>query len=94
MRRILLCVIMSLYFTAAPAQIVINEFSAANSTLIADPDNDDYADWIELYNTGTSAVNLKDFFITDDLKIPGKWKIGLDTIIPAGALPHHMGRWP
>lgn len=90
LRWILLIVILQFYGLASTGQIVINEFSAANSTLIADPDQQDYADWIELYNSGTSDLNLKDFFITDDLKLPGKWKIDLDTIIPAG---EHLIIW-
>jgi hypothetical protein len=38
-------------------QIVINEISSAQNTGYADEDGD-YPDWIELYNKGTSTVNL------------------------------------
>lgn len=65
-------------------QIVINEFSAANATILADPDYNDYADWIELYNPGTADLNLNGYYITDDLDTPAKWRIDTDTLIPAG----------
>ena len=70
---------------AVSGQIVINEFSAANATIVADPDYHDYSDWIELYNAGSEDQNLKDFYITDNLGDPVKWQIEFDTIIPAGA---------
>ena len=44
-------------FSGLKAQVVINEYSAAN----LDRDLDDYGkheDWIELYNAGASPVNL------------------------------------
>ena len=82
--------VLSFFWLAASGQIVINEFSAANSTIMADPDYNDYSDWIELYNAGISDQNLKGFHITDDLGTPDKWKIELDTIIPAGG---HLVIW-
>lgn len=43
-----------------PAQVVINEVSSTNHAVIADEDGK-YEDWIELYNPGTTLVNLKDY---------------------------------
>ncbi len=63
---------------------MINEFSAANSSIIADPDYNDYSDWIELYNAGTLDLNLKEYYITDELKTPDKWQIKDDAFIKAG----------
>ena len=63
--------------------IFINEFMASNSTTITDPDFNAYADWIEIYNSGSTAVNLKNYYITDDLSYPQKFKIQSDLIIDA-----------
>jgi hypothetical protein len=52
--------------------LFINEFMASNSATITDPDFNNYADWIEIYNSGSTFVNLKDYYITDDLSQPQK----------------------
>jgi hypothetical protein len=64
--------------------LFINEFMASNSSTIADPDFNNFADWIEIYNAEVFAVNIKDYFITDDLNNPQKYKIPTDLIIAAG----------
>lgn len=43
-----------------PAQVVINEVSSTNHNVLADEDGK-FEDWIELYNTGSATVNLKDY---------------------------------
>jgi len=53
-------------------EIVINEFMSSNETTLQDADGD-YSDWIELYNRGEFAINLKDFMISDDTLEPAKW---------------------
>jgi hypothetical protein len=53
----LLAFIFLCFSTLLFGQIVINEISSAQNTGYADEDGD-YPDWIELYNKGTSAVNL------------------------------------
>ncbi len=56
-----------------PAQtLVINEMMASNATTITDEDGD-YEDWIELFNGGTTAVNLQGFMISDQPSNPGRW---------------------
>lgn len=82
-RSILLLVLFVLHLSVS-GQVIINEFSAANSTLVSDPDYNDFADWIELYNSAGTDLNLKGYFLSDELDVPGKWKIEKDTIIPAG----------
>jgi hypothetical protein len=57
------------------AQIYINEFCASNSAGLKDPDYNNDADWIEIYNNGNTAVNLAGFYLTDNLSKPTKWKI-------------------
>ncbi len=68
------------------SQVVINEFSAANY----DEDDfqpgfgSDYTDWVELYNTGASAVNLAGYHLSDDITEPTKWTFPAGTSIAAG----------
>jgi gliding motility-associated-like protein len=58
----------------AGAQVIINEFSAANRTVLID----NYGraeDWIELHNLGAAPVNLGGYFMSDKLDNPTKWEI-------------------
>ncbi len=52
--------------------IFINEIMLSNSITLADED-DDYPDWIEIYNAKTSPVNLEGFGLSDDYDDPFKW---------------------
>lgn len=61
--------------------LFINEFMASNSKTILDKDYNSYSDWIELYNPGTTQINLKGYFVTDDLKQPKKFQIKSDLLI-------------
>ena len=62
--------------------IVINEFMASNSTILLDEDGE-YSDWIELYNTGTQAIDLGGWYISDNPGTPTKWQFP-SIIIPSG----------
>ncbi|NNE29098.1 MAG: T9SS type A sorting domain-containing protein [Saprospiraceae bacterium] len=66
----------------SPNPLTINEFMASNSSTIAD-DAGEYDDWIELYNSGSTPVNLSGKFLTDDLSVPNKWPMP-DEQIQAG----------
>ncbi|MBK8554752.1 MAG: CotH kinase family protein [Lewinellaceae bacterium] len=67
-----------------PAQIVINEFMASNALTIKDPDYQDNVDWIELYNSGTTNVDLSGYLLTDNISDSLKWTIPNGTSIGAG----------
>ncbi|MHC4110494.1 MAG: lamin tail domain-containing protein [Planctomycetota bacterium] len=56
--------------------LVINEFMAQNGTFIQDPCGG-YDDWIEIYNAGSTAVDIGGMYLTDDLKKPSSewWQI-------------------
>jgi hypothetical protein len=54
------------------AQVVINEFSSSNATVIADEDGE-YSDWIELYNPSSLPVNLDGYHLSDDTGYLKKW---------------------
>jgi parallel beta-helix repeat protein len=65
------------------AQVVINEIMAANSATIIDPDFNESADWIELYNTGGSELDLSGYYLTDNISDTVKWMIPAGTLIAA-----------
>src|SRR6266404_3916503 len=54
------------------AQVIISEFMADNKTTIADEDGQ-FADWIEVYNTGVDTVNLVGWSLTDDPTRQARW---------------------
>jgi hypothetical protein len=66
--------------------VVINEFMAANDSVLADPQGQ-FNDWVELYNPGNGPVNVAGMYLTDNSDAPKKWQIPGDrpalTTIPA-----------
>jgi hypothetical protein len=81
---IILTLLLSISFYISSAQLVINEFMASNTSVYVDPDYDESADWIEIFNSGTTPVQLKGYCITDNLKEKTKWKITSSVTIAAG----------
>ena len=68
---------------AAQSQtVVINEYSAANYDAHSD-NYGEYEDWIELYNTTNSPVDINGWYLTDKSANPTKWIIPSSFIIPA-----------
>jgi hypothetical protein len=64
-------------------QIRINEFLAANVTGLADEDlPPEPQDWIEIWNYGTSTVNLNGYALTDDPEDPGRWTFPSTNLAP------------
>lgn len=60
-------------FDAVSAQdLVINEVMSKNVSTLADEDGD-YRGWVEIYNKGTTSVDMDGFGLTDDLDHPFKW---------------------
>jgi hypothetical protein len=73
--------------------LYINEFMAANTSCCPDTDSgvNEYDDWIEIYNAGSTAINLAGMYVSDDKTNPFKHKIPSDnpaktTIQPGGYL--------
>lgn len=59
---------------AISSDIVINELMASNSTFKTD-ETGAFEDWIELFNTSDTNINLGAYYITDDESNPGKWQL-------------------
>ncbi len=74
----------NLQATAVP--VVINEVLASNGHTLVDPQGE-YDDWIELYNRGSTPVNLGGMYLTDDSTEPTRWQFpknaSAQTTIPA-----------
>lgn len=64
------------------AQVQINEFSASNIDQFIDQFGK-YEDWVELYNPGSSSVDLGGWFLSDNDSKPQKWEIPVGISIPA-----------
>jgi len=65
-------------------QIVINEYSCGNVSNY--PDNfSKYEDWIEIYNSSGSPVNIGGYYLSDRLNQPTKWMIPIGTSIGGNA---------
>ncbi|MEO8428117.1 MAG: lamin tail domain-containing protein, partial [Verrucomicrobiota bacterium] len=60
--------------------VVINEFMASNTRTLLNCARV-YDDWIELYNTSSSAVDLSGYFLTDNLTNSTKWSFPQGTFI-------------
>jgi hypothetical protein len=65
--------------------VFINEFLASNQSINTD-EAGDYDDWVELYNAADTAVTLRGFALTDDLRQPTRWSLPDVTIPPRGYL--------
>jgi hypothetical protein len=65
---------------SSASPVVISEFVASNTSGLRDVDGET-SDWIELHNTGTSAVDLEGWCLTDDDRDLGRW------CFPAVSLP-------
>jgi len=71
------------YFTIdINSSVVINEFLADNKSIVTDQNNQ-YDDWIELYNNTNQPVDLSGYFLSDNVADILKWKFPNGTIINA-----------
>ena len=49
-----------------PGTLYINEFMSSNDSFYPGPNND-FPDWIEIYNTGDTDIDLGGWYVTDNL---------------------------
>lgn len=67
-----------------PPTVSINEFMASNVRAYPDiVDFEDYPDWIELKNNGSSEVSLDGYFLSDSQSNPFGWAFPAGASIPA-----------
>ncbi|HJX71331.1 MAG TPA: lamin tail domain-containing protein, partial [Bacteroidales bacterium] len=65
------------------SQVIINEIMAANANSLIETDYFNLPDWLEIYHNGTSAVNLSDYYLSDDKDELKKWQFP-STALSAG----------
>lgn len=56
------------------SQLKINEGCNKNYQSVVD-ENEDAPDWIELYNSGTTPINLSNYFLSDNNSLPQQWQL-------------------
>ncbi|MYB63204.1 lamin tail domain-containing protein [Candidatus Poribacteria bacterium] len=64
------------------AAVVINELMADNDNVIMDPQGD-FDDWLELYNSTDSSMDLSGMYLSDKEDNPTKWQFPVGTMIQA-----------
>ncbi len=47
--------------------VFVNEWMASNTNNLADPADQDFDDWFELYNAGDAPIDLGGYYLTDNL---------------------------
>lgn len=68
---------------AADSSVVINEVCTQNKSCLSDSYGE-YSDWIELYNTGSTDVDLSGYGLSDKADEPLQWTFPNGTIIKGG----------
>ncbi len=81
----LLTLLLLLSGSFAHSQVVINEYSCANMGGVVD-NYGAFPDWVELYNTSGSAVDLSGWYLSDKAGNPLKYQIGTISIPANGYL--------
>lgn len=68
----------------AQSDLVINEYMTNNDWSLPDAAGD-RSGWVEVKNTGSASVNLREYGLTDDPDAPKKWSFP-EVELPAGGL--------
>ena len=71
--------------------IMINELMASNSSFVRDP-QEEYDDWLELYNGGAEAFDVGGMYLTNEISNPTKWRIP-DNVSYLTTIPSHGYLW-
>ncbi len=85
MKRLASLLIYSALLFSLRADVLISEFMASNASTLADEDGQ-FPDWIELYNSGSNAVNLLNWSLTDNATNLKKWQFPGTNIAGGGFL--------
>ena len=78
---ILIIMLMGISIRAQTQELYINELLSSNSSTNLDPDFYSFCDWIEIYNSEETAVDISGYYITDDLTNPLKFQFPNYSII-------------
>lgn len=68
--------------TISQSQLVINEIMATNASGLIETDFYNFPDWIEIYNSGSSSINLEDYHLSDDNAELYKWQLPAKSLAP------------
>ncbi|MDB6033646.1 MAG: Spore coat protein CotH [Verrucomicrobiales bacterium] len=68
---------------AVEGQPYISEFMAANSRTLVD-ENNEYSDWIEIYNPSALTVNLEGWYLTDSANNLTQWRFPATNLAGGG----------
>jgi hypothetical protein len=82
LKHLFILLIISCPFVAHSSEMFINEVMASNASALSDEDGD-FEDWIELYNAGSTSINLSGYGLSDDYADPFKWVLP-DIVIQSG----------
>lgn len=66
---------------SAADALLISEFMASNTKSLAD-ENGDFPDWIEIYNAGSTTVDLLNWCLTDNAGNLAKWRFPATNLPP------------
>ena len=68
-------------------QLIINEFMCSNDNIPVPGDNGDFPDWIEVYNTGDTPIDMGGWYTTDEIADTMQYQLPTDdpslTTVPA-----------
>jgi|WetSurMetagenome_2_1015567.scaffolds.fasta_scaffold03212_7 hypothetical protein len=87
-RFLLLGFVLVSYVNSLDSQVpglYINEILASNSKSDFDIITSDYPDWIELYNSTPSSIDIGNYYFICGKSNPEKWHIPVNTILPANS---------
>lgn len=75
----------------AAGSLIINEFMCSNDNIPVPGDNGDFPDWIEIYNTGDTPIDMGGWYATDALDDMLQYQLPTDdpdltTVPPKGFL--------
>nr|MCU0430869.1 CotH kinase family protein [Cytophagaceae bacterium] len=86
--RVLLPILLFTWGVSTHGQIVINEICASNQTVGMDEDGN-FPDWFELYNAGSSGVQLGNYKVSDLSTLPAKFALPNQLLNPG----EHLRIW-
>ncbi|MGB9602441.1 MAG: lamin tail domain-containing protein, partial [Limisphaerales bacterium] len=65
-----------------PITVFINEWMADNTLTLADPVDNDYEDWFEIYNPSPRPINFAGYYLSDSLTQSNQFLIPNGYVIP------------